>query len=417
MTHRLTRSLFGDDEPAARRLEIMLARMEGGSPAQRRFQQLVAQLLRQREKLDQWLACDQRMQLRVAAELGPRLLRMRALQLELLGRIDTLLQAPRAGGPKARSQAARLRGWLRRLIDILDPGGDDTDLDALRARHQCESPRERDARWRARLIEAITGAFQPASQELDRLNQASLDELLEYAERRSHEQFLRQLPPAMAQALGRTDRDSARREAKRIAKRELAATARQAQTAQAVQSLREVYRRLAMALHPDRELDPERRKHKTALIQRVNQAYEAGDLLTLLGIQLDTRQADATGPEPLPEQKLEHFSQILRQQLAQLDAEIQGLLARLAEAANLPSWQNPSPRLVDQAISRDIAHADRFLQDLEADLARLAASGVRVTSLASLAEDDSVADKAERLDALLDAITASAPPAPPRGRR
>ena len=48
------------------------------------------------------------------------------------------------------------------------------------------------------------------------------------------------------------------------------------------QSIREVYRKLAGALHPDRESDPQERERKTALMQRVNQAYAKNNLLQLL---------------------------------------------------------------------------------------------------------------------------------------
>lgn len=417
MTHRLTRSLFDDDEPQALRLQTALARMEGGSPAQQKFQKLLTQVTRRRETLEQWQACDQRVQLRVAGELGPRLMRMRALQREILGQIDALLQAPRAGGARDRSHAARLRSWLRRLVDILDPEEEDRDLDALRVRHQCVSPRQRDARDRARLIEAIHGAFAPAPEELDRLKRASLEELLDDAERRTRQYFLQALPSGLAQALGRLDRDTARLEARRKAKRARAASVLQDEAAQAGQSLREVYRRLAMALHPDRERDPQRREHKTVLIQQVNHAYASGDLLTLLGFQIDTLETAAAGLDTLPEQKLEHFSQLLRQQLAQLDAEIEGLVARLGRAADVPSWQSPSPRQMDQAVSRDIAQSDLFIQDLEADLARLAASGTRVSGLASLPAEDSARGAEQRLEELLALIAASTGPKPGRRRR
>ncbi len=47
---------------------------------------------------------------------------------------------------------------------------------------------------------------------------------------------------------------------------------REAEAQQATQSVREVYRKLASALHPDRETDERQREAKTALMQRVNQA-------------------------------------------------------------------------------------------------------------------------------------------------
>jgi hypothetical protein len=375
VTHRLTLPLFGEDELPERKLDGALARMEGGSPAQRKFQTLVAQVTRSRDKLEQWQACDARVQRRLTAELGPRMMRMRALQLDMLQQIDTLLEAPRAAGGKARSQAARLRAWLRRLIDSLDPEGSDATLEPARARHH-------------------------------------------YAERRTQEHALGQLPPGIAQPPDHSDKTSAKREAKRRARRERAAAALQEDTARAGQSLREVYRRLAMALHPDRELDPERRKEKTTLIQRVNQAYESGDLLTLLGIHLESQPADRAGLGDLPEEKLEHFSQILRQQLANLEKDIERLVQRLGEAASIPPWQTPSQRLIDQAVSLDIAQADQFIDDLEADLARLIGSGMRVTRLASL-PDDAPEERSidKELDEILATLAASAPPARRRRRR
>ena len=123
-------------------------------------------------------------------------------------------------------------------------------------------------------------------------------------------------------------------------------------------------------------------------------------------------------PGDLSAQKLDHFSQILRRQLADLEADIESLTRRLGEAANVPSWQNPNRKLIDQAVSLDIAEADRSIKDLEADLARLISSGLSVTRLASLPDGDpgerSVDDE---LDHIIATIAASVPPAPRRRRR
>lgn len=45
---------------------------------------------------------------------------------------------------------------------------------------------------------------------------------------------------------------------------------REAEEKQMSQSIREVYRKLASALHPDREPDPVERQRKTELMQRAN---------------------------------------------------------------------------------------------------------------------------------------------------
>jgi len=60
----------------------------------------------------------------------------------------------------------------------------------------------------------------------------------------------------------------------------------------ATQSIREIFRKLASALHPDRETDRKGREVKTALMLQVNRAYAGNDLLTLLELQIE--QVDAS---------------------------------------------------------------------------------------------------------------------------
>src|SRR6185436_12237903 len=82
------------------------------------------------------------------------------------------------------------------------------------------------------------------------------------------------------------DEPPKRRKAKPSAKQLKA----EAEATHASQSVREVYRKLASELHPDRETDAAERERKTVLMQKVNQAYAAQDLLTLLQLQLDIEQ-------------------------------------------------------------------------------------------------------------------------------
>ncbi len=96
---------------------------------------------------------------------------------------------------------------------------------------------------------------------------------------------------------------------------------REAEEQLATQSVREVFRKLASALHPDRETDPEQRQAKTALMQKVNQAYAANDLLTLLELQLQIEQVDAGHVAHASAQRLKHYNKVLAEQLAELKAE------------------------------------------------------------------------------------------------
>lgn len=97
---------------------------------------------------------------------------------------------------------------------------------------------------------------------------------------------------------------------------------REAEAQLATQSVREVFRKLASALHPDRETDAGARQAKTALMQQANQAYAANDLLTLLQLQLQVEQVDAGHIAQASAQRIRHYNKVLAEQLAELKAEI-----------------------------------------------------------------------------------------------
>src|SRR5260370_34474944 len=85
----------------------------------------------------------------------------------------------------------------------------------------------------------------------------------------------------------------ARRAKRKKTPRQLAAEAReQVEQAELSLSIREVYRKLASALHPDREPDPQERERKTPLMPRANQPDGKNSLLQLLQLQLELEYID-----------------------------------------------------------------------------------------------------------------------------
>ena len=114
---------------------------------------------------------------------------------------------------------------------------------------------------------------------------------------------------------------AAERRARR--KKSPAQVQREAQAHDATKALQEVYRSLAIALHPDLERDPDERARKTELMQRVNVAYEAMDLLALLELQLELEQLDAERVDTIAEARLHHYNRILTEQSRQLAQEIE----------------------------------------------------------------------------------------------
>lgn len=144
----------------------------------------------------------------------------------------------------------------------------------------------------------------------------------------------------------------ARRAAAASRRRATSASRREAQEAQeASQSVREVYRRVASALHPDREPDPAERERKTALMQQANQAYAAKDLLVLLALQLQAEQVDTARAAPAGGHRLQHYIRVLEEQLAELQAETRRLELEFREANGLPPGTGMQPRKADRVIS------------------------------------------------------------------
>ncbi len=99
--------------------------------------------------------------------------------------------------------------------------------------------------------------------------------------------------------------------------------------------LREIYRKLASALHPDREADGAERERKTALMKRVNQAYQNEDLLELLSLQIEIEQIDSEHLAGLPEQRLRHYNHVLKEQVRTLEGERDALALPLLQEFDL----------------------------------------------------------------------------------
>jgi DnaJ-class molecular chaperone len=91
--------------------------------------------------------------------------------------------------------------------------------------------------------------------------------------------------------------------------------------------LRDIYRKLASAVHPDRESDAARREEKNELMQRINQAYAANDLLSLFEIQMEIDQLDPVQIGNLGTERLRHYNRLLSEQLEQLRSKLHALEA------------------------------------------------------------------------------------------
>jgi hypothetical protein len=141
------------------------------------------------------------------------------------------------------------------------------------------------------------------------------------------------------------------------------------EAAQASQSVREIFRRLASALHPDRAEDDADRARRTALMQRVNQAYEAQDLLALFSLQLEIEQIDAEHLARAGAERVRHYNRVLATQLAELQAEVAQREMAFTLQYGIDVERKLSPhklgRVLEEAL-RDIRFAlNQVTQDLK----------------------------------------------------
>jgi hypothetical protein len=109
------------------------------------------------------------------------------------------------------------------------------------------------------------------------------------------------------------------REAKEARKSKKKKTAKQLSEEQegvdADSALRQIYRKLASALHPDREPDEVKRLQKTVLMAQVNAANDKKDLLTMLRLQLQIEQIDHDTIAALADEKIKPYNRMLKEQL------------------------------------------------------------------------------------------------------
>lgn len=135
------------------------------------------------------------------------------------------------------------------------------------------------------------------------------------------------------------------------------------------QSLREVYRKLASALHPDREPDPAQRSAKTALMARVNEAHGRKDLLALLELQLEIEQIDADHLANVDATRLKHYNKVLAEQSAELRQEIEEMQMQFRAEFRLElSGPLLDPLKLNKVLEAEAAHRRAMLAQLRQEV-------------------------------------------------
>ncbi len=298
------------------------------SPEHKRFQTLMGKIAKARARLEAWQREAPLFAQRHAAQAAPLIEQLTQARRAWAFDLEALIGARRWSKADRECLSQMLVELCDTLLAIAD--GPDDELKALYNRH---SETDFDDEERQHL-DSMKALMEEASGiELGDEPAESIDELMD----RAREQMAQQPP------------ETARRPKRKTANQRRAEEDQQ----RISQTVREVYRKLASALHPDRvdaDLPRAERDARTALMQRANVAYEAGDLLALLELQLQIEQVDLAKANRMAAEQVRHFNKVLAEQLRELEMELDGRQMAFCEAFGLITEQRIDPAKLDDLL-------------------------------------------------------------------
>ncbi|WP_175995574.1 molecular chaperone DnaJ [Burkholderia stabilis] len=323
------------------------------SKAQKTFNTLVKEIEKRRERLGAWDAVMPAFQKKFVDGLLPLEQASTALRIELLHRLDDAFLQKGLSKAEQRTLSELIAGMARNLLDV----SDDAQLKGIYDRHRASGHGDKAAAD----PEPVKPEPAPDVEATDDLDSLSPDELAARMQAEQDEQFRRDMAAHEA-------REAQRAKRKKAPKQSAAQAKREAEQAESSRSIREVYRKLASALHPDRETDPKEQERKTVLMQRVNLAYAKGNLLQLLELQLEIEQIDRRAIDGLGEERLTRYNGILEDQLRELDQEIVHVETGFRRTYGIAPSVKVAPDTVVRMLTRDIAGMQRSNHDLSVAL-------------------------------------------------
>jgi hypothetical protein len=321
------------------------------SAAQRKFEKLNADIQTEKARLEWLKDVSVALGTRAQRELLPLQNQFDAMRKSLAIEVDQAL--PRF--KLKRADVGLLKDWVYDLCDsLLSEAGRDPALEEIFARHGRSSWAEVE---KARADEASLMARDVAEEMFG-------SEILDGIDESDPELLIRQIHARIAaQHQSPKPRKQTPRQQEKQAQRERDA-------AHASEGVRAIYRRLVSSIHPDREPDPARRIERTALMQRINQAYENNDLIALLALEREAL-GEATDPTRSTDEQLAGINRVLEAQRANLRAEISFVRDQLRRTLEQPSAAMTSQKEIDaafQLLADDFAKSN---QELERELAQL----------------------------------------------
>lgn len=321
---------------------------------QKSFNTLIGKISTRRAELAAWQAFEPEFQARFHGEYVPSQHAFMAIRIQLVHCLDQAHDAK--GLTKADRQT------IEELI-LYVAGGllthvDDPTLAEVYRRYAPPAA-EADSAAKAELQAALAAAF--GTESPDEIEFDSPEELFKKLQEELEKLDAKERAEGDARETAKARR---RADARRAAAQERART----EQAEAHLSLRDIYRKLASALHPDREPDPIERERKAMLMQRVNLAYASKSLLDLLELQLELEHIDKASLGNVTEDRLKRWNATLKEQLRNLDMELDEVTYGFAVRSGMPPHGRLSTKGVMRQLSQNILNLREFTKACEYDM-------------------------------------------------
>ncbi len=340
----------GELQPPNRNLlEVVTGASAELSVAQKTFKQLLAGVEATEAQLQTLAKLIEVYRPKFNQTLSPIQREYDAMTRDLVLRLDAQMGAK----GRTKSQRETIFRVMAYLYESLAHSEFANEVEAILDKHQPADQRVDEAllmaQFGARQEELFGGDFASdlGADADDPLNKAprSPQEIWEEAMRRMDEQVQKHQQEAEAHA-------NKKRDSKKTAKQKKL----EQENIDTSKLLKEIYRKLTSALHPDREPDETERARKTALMVEVNKAYAANNLLQLMRLQFQTIKVDATAAATLADEKLRLINRSLKQQFADLQQECHMLESMIRHEFDIPYTRAITAKLLDRELAKTKAY-------------------------------------------------------------
>lgn len=346
---------------------ILIAQNGPGLNAQQRaFNKLSLDIEAERARLLEWQSYRLSFSETMAQRMEPAQAKLRACNRKFVILADQAVIDSQAKGAKRLSKKRKtiLQDIIVTLIEGMEPAEgelENAELDAIYERHTGVSAEERREFEMANVEDFLVEEFGLDMRQGEKPE--SIDELLRQAREKidqAEQQKANNRESRRAERHEKTGKISPAAEQKAKAARDMK------------QTVREIYRKLASDLHPDREADPAERARKTELMQRINAAYESNNLLDLLNLQMEVAQISEFMLAAISSERLKNFIKVLQEQLKTLKGEVRDIAQGFAAMFDL--WPSDVPkniRAAQEIVEDEIADVLKDIEMVEYDCAMI----------------------------------------------